>query len=112
MTKICAECGKNFFTTYTWDSWTYKLKGNFYCSYTCYRQAEKRNAKKNPSYQARTRGKTDAITQMQSIIEASEAPVSVDFISEKINRKKNTVYEYARWLGYKRANDYIFKNTK
>ena len=112
MTKTCKECGKKFYTTYTWETWVYRIQNKYYCSYTCYRQAEKRNAKKKPSYQARTRRKTDAITQMQSIVEASEVPVSVDFISKKINRKKNTVYEYARRLGYKRANDYIFKNTK
>ena len=49
---VCPECKKHFGTT---EEWVYKYGKRFFCSWTCYRAAEKRRAE-----QARQRRRTDS----------------------------------------------------
>lgn len=37
---VCHCCGKHFWFTYT-GYWVYKINHKFYCSYTCFRKAQK-----------------------------------------------------------------------
>lgn len=38
--KTCPVCGKDFIMSHA-DLWTYKIDSRYYCSWTCYRKAQK-----------------------------------------------------------------------
>ena len=47
--RYCPICGKEFYIT-AWDSWVYRIDHKYYCSWTCYRKAQKtKKVKKNES---------------------------------------------------------------
>ena len=41
--RICPLCRKEFFTTTS--AWVYKLNHDYYCSYKCFRKAQKEDSK-------------------------------------------------------------------